>query len=74
MDGLRNTFTGTNHGNFVQAHRIDYVHVERACAEPLDIGDVRLRTDLPRTLDPATRSVWSAPGWSRRWGRTGTFS
>ncbi|WP_157494950.1 hypothetical protein [Kutzneria sp. 744] len=52
MDGLRNTFTGTNHGNFVQAHRIDYVHVERACAEPLDIGDVRLRTDLPRTLDP----------------------
>ncbi|HEY0494319.1 MAG TPA: ATP-binding protein [Kutzneria sp.] len=51
MGGQRNTFTGTNKGNVVQARSIDYVHIERAYDGPLEVGDIRFRTDLPRTLD-----------------------
>jgi hypothetical protein len=51
VGGQRNTFTGTNKGTVVQARSIDYVHVERAYDGPLELGDIRFKADLPRTLD-----------------------
>jgi hypothetical protein len=51
VGGQRNTFTGTNKGQVVQAHSIDYVNIERAYDGPIEVGDLEFKTDLPRTLD-----------------------
>jgi hypothetical protein len=51
VGGQRNTFTGTNKGQVVQAHSIDYVHIERAYDGPIELGDIEFKAELPRTLD-----------------------
>ncbi|MBB5894154.1 ATP-binding protein [Kutzneria kofuensis] len=51
MGGTRNEYTGDNTGMLIQAGSIEYLHVERACARPLDVGDIRVKDELPRTLD-----------------------
>ncbi|HTI28478.1 MAG TPA: hypothetical protein VL652_46285 [Kutzneria sp.] len=51
MGDHENKFTGTNEGHLIQARDIDWVYIERGYAGPIELGDIRFKPDLPRTLD-----------------------